>query len=126
MTDVPHSGWQDSVGFLLDVRDSLHRVSGKSGDRLLMQEQDAVADDLVGVPDADALLRAVYDSARSIAYASDVTWHRVDRLARNRQRVAFRPLRRRRPRGFRLPRASSCRTARWCWRWRPSRAPTRG
>ena len=94
VTDVPHAGWQDSVGFLLDVRDALHRVSGRPADRLVMQDQDAVAVELVGVPDADALLRAVYDSARNIAYASDVTWHRVDRLARSRQRLGFRPLRR--------------------------------
>lgn len=97
VTDVPHTGWQDSVGFLLDVRDSLHRITGKSGDRLVMQEQDSVAEDLVGVRDADALLRAVYDSARTIAYASDVTWHRVDRLTRNRKRVSFRPISRRTP-----------------------------
>jgi [protein-PII] uridylyltransferase len=97
VTDVPHTGWPDSVGFLLDVRDSLHRISGKSGDRLVMQEQDAVAEDLVGVRDADALLRAVYDSTRAIAYASDVTWHRVDRLTRNRKRVSFRPISRRTP-----------------------------
>ena len=45
--------------FLLDVRDALHRVTGRSADRLVLQEQDAVADELVGVPDADALLRAV-------------------------------------------------------------------
>jgi [protein-PII] uridylyltransferase len=97
VTDVPHSGWTDSVEFLLDVRDALHRVTGRSSDRLIMQEQEAVAVELVGVPDADALLRAVYDSARTIAYASDVTWHRVDRLARSRQRAGFRPLRRRTP-----------------------------
>jgi [protein-PII] uridylyltransferase len=97
VTDVPHQGWQDSVAFLLDVRDALHRVSGRSGDRLVMQEQEAVAVELVGVPDADALLRAVYDSARNIAYASDVTWYRVDRLARGRQRAAFRALRRQTP-----------------------------
>jgi [protein-PII] uridylyltransferase len=95
VTDVPHSGWSESVDFLLDVRDALHRVTGRSEDRLLMQEQEGVAEELVGVPDPDALLRAVYDSARSIAYASDVTWHRVDRLTRSRQRTAFRPLRRR-------------------------------
>ena len=94
VTDVPHAGWQDSVGFLLDVRDALHRVSGRPADRLVMQDQDAVAVELVGVPDADALLRAVYDSARNIAYASDVTWHRVERLGRGRQRLGFRPLRR--------------------------------
>ena len=97
VTDVPHLGWQESVAFLLDVRDALHRVTGRPGDRLVMQEQDAVAVELVGVPDADALLRAVYDSARAIAYASDITWHRVDRLARARQRGTFRPLRRRPP-----------------------------
>ena len=101
VTDVPHVGWQDSVDFLLDVRDALHRVTGRPGDRLVMQEQSAVAVELVGVPDPDALLRAVLDSARSIAYASDVTWHRVDRQARSRQRSAFRPLRRRTP--ARLP-----------------------
>ncbi len=95
VTDVPHNGYEESVGFLLDVRDSLHRVTGTSSDRLLMQEQKAVAEDLVGVGDPDALLRAVYDSARTIAYASDVTWHRVDRLTRNRHRVALRPIRRR-------------------------------
>ncbi len=95
VTDVPHTGWQESVGFLLDVRDALQRVSGRSADRLIMQEQDAVAVELVGVPDADALLRAVYDSARTIAYASDVTWHRVERLTRSRQRLGFRPIRRR-------------------------------
>ena len=95
VTDVPHSGWQDSVAFLLDVRDALHRVTGRRSDTLVMQEQEAVAVELVGVPDADALLRAVYDSARNIAYASDVTWHRVERLARSRQRSSFRPLRRR-------------------------------
>ncbi|MDO8307369.1 MAG: [protein-PII] uridylyltransferase [Actinomycetota bacterium] len=95
VTDVPHNGHGDAVDFLLDVRDSLHRLTGSSSDRLLMQEQDAIAEDLVGVRDADALLRAVYDSARRIAYASDVTWHHVDRLTRQRQRTAFRPIKRR-------------------------------
>jgi [protein-PII] uridylyltransferase len=66
-----------------------------------MQEQDAVAVDLIGVADADALLRAVYDSARTIAYASDVTWHRVERLARKQPRLSFRPISRRGP--SRLP-----------------------
>lgn len=95
LTDVPHTGWQDSVGFLLDVRDSLHRVTGQSRDTLLMQEQSAVAQDLVGVDDPDALLRAVYESARAIAYASDVAWHRVVRLTADSRRTSLRPVRRR-------------------------------
>ena len=97
ITDVPHTGWEDSVGFLLDVRESLHRVTGSSGDVLLMQEQSAVARDLVGVDDPDALLRAVYDSARAIAYAADVSWHRVERIVAGRQRRSIRALRGRGP-----------------------------
>jgi len=97
VTDVPHGPWEESVGFLLDVRDALHRVTGRPSDKLVMQDQEAVAEELVGVPDADALLRALYESARAIGYASDVTWYRVDRLTRNRSRTSFRPLRRRTP-----------------------------
>lgn len=101
ITDVPHSGWEGSVGFLLDVRESLHRLTGAPGDVLLMQEQAAVARDLVGVDDPDALLRAVYDSARAVAYASDVAWHRVERIIAGRRRRSIRPLRGRGP--IRLP-----------------------
>ena len=93
VTDIPHTGWEESVTVLLDVRDALHRVTGRPGDRLLMQEQEAVAQDL-GYSDSDALLRAVYDAARDVAYASDVAWHRVDRATRREPRLSFRPLRR--------------------------------
>lgn len=97
ITDVPHSGWEEAERFLLDVRDALHRATGSAQDVLLMQEQGAVAEDLVGVADPDALLRAVYDSARSVAYASDVSWHRIERIAAGRKRRAIRPLRRKTP-----------------------------
>jgi [protein-PII] uridylyltransferase len=101
ITDVPHTGWEESVGFLLDVRESLHRLTGSSGDVLLMQEQAAIARDLVGVDDPDALLRAVYDGARAVAYASDVAWHRVERIVAGRRRRSLRSLGRRGP--IRLP-----------------------
>lgn len=97
VTDVPHTGWEDSVRFLLDVRESLHRLTGQASDVLLMQEQDAVAEDLVGVADPDALLRAVYDSARAIGYASDVTWHRAERITAGQRRRTLRPVLRRTP-----------------------------
>lgn len=93
MTDIPHSGWQDSLSTLLDIRDALQSTTGRASDVLLMQEQDAVASAL-GYPDADALLRATYSAARVIAYASDVTWHRVDRLLRREPRRSFRNVRR--------------------------------
>ncbi|MBK5306697.1 MAG: [protein-PII] uridylyltransferase [Frankiaceae bacterium] len=65
---------------LLDVRGELHRRTVGSGrrtvDRLLMQEQDAIAAAL-GYADADVLMAAVSGAARTIAFASDVTWRRV-------------------------------------------------
>lgn len=93
ITDVPHSGWQDPLATLLDIREALHTVTGRRSDVLLMQEQDAVAASL-GLADADALLRAAYSAARAIAYASDRTWRRVDRLLDRRPRRAFRTVRR--------------------------------
>ena len=96
VTDVPHSGWPQAHSFLLDVRDALHLVTGKAGDRLLLQEQDGVATAL-GIADADELLRQVYMAARCIAFASDSTWHRVERLTRGPSRLSRRLVNRRGP-----------------------------
>ena len=89
ITDYPHEAVAAAANTLLDVRDALHFVTGKSGDRLLMQEQAAVAE-LLGLASDDALLRQVIDAGRAIAYASDLTWHRVQRLTR--KQPAFRRL----------------------------------
>ena len=62
--------------FLLSVRDALHIVSGRDRDRLLFQEQDKVAQ-LLQFADADALMSAVAQSARSVDYMVDVTWYRL-------------------------------------------------
>jgi len=62
---------------LLSARVELHRRTGRAGDRLLLQEQDAVADAL-GYDDANALMRAVSTAARSIAWTSDEVWSRID------------------------------------------------
>ncbi|MDX6355593.1 MAG: [protein-PII] uridylyltransferase, partial [Streptomyces sp.] len=48
------------------------------------QEQDQVAAAL-GLLDADTLLRQVYEAARRISYASDVTWREVERVLRSRE-----------------------------------------
>jgi [protein-PII] uridylyltransferase len=61
---------------LLAARVELHRRAGKAADRLLLQEQDAVASAL-GYSDADALMRAVSSAARTIAFKGDDTWRRV-------------------------------------------------
>jgi len=96
ITDIPHTNWPQANSFLLDVRDALHRSTGSRSDRLMLQEQEVVAREL-GLVDADALLRAVYEAARSISYASDQAWYRAMRLTWKPQQVSFRPVRSRRP-----------------------------
>ncbi|CAN5707563.1 [protein-PII] uridylyltransferase [soil metagenome] len=61
---------------LLDTRVELHRVTGRPGDVLLLQEQDAVAEAL-GAADADALMADVAAAARTIAWTSDEAWERI-------------------------------------------------
>ncbi|MFC1406616.1 [protein-PII] uridylyltransferase [Streptacidiphilus sp. N1-5] len=83
IADAPRTGLAEAGARLRDVRDTLHLVTGRATDRLSLQEQDAVALEL-GVLDADILLRQVYEAARTVAYASDVTWREVDRVLRSR------------------------------------------
>ncbi|MFA1539488.1 [protein-PII] uridylyltransferase [Actinomadura monticuli] len=68
---------------LLDVRHALHEVTGRSTDRLVLQEQDAVARALA-LPDAGVLQRSIVEAARTITYAGSNLWRRVDRLTRAR------------------------------------------
>lgn len=83
LADAPREGLSDARRRLLDVRDALHLTTGRATDRLALQEQDQVAAEL-GLLDADVLLRQVYESARTISYASDVTWREVGRVLRSR------------------------------------------
>jgi len=92
LADAPHALVAAATSRLLDVRDALHAVTGRPGERLLLTEQDAVAVAL-GVPDADALLAEVAGAARTLAYSVDLTLRRA-RGATSRRRG----LRRRRPR----------------------------
>ncbi|MBI0294527.1 [protein-PII] uridylyltransferase [Streptomyces sp. PRKS01-29] len=88
LADAPREGLDDARRRLLDARDALHLSTGRATDRLALQEQDQVAGAL-GLLDADALLRQIYESARIISYASDVTWREVERVLR--ARSAARP-----------------------------------
>ncbi|MFF0690455.1 [protein-PII] uridylyltransferase [Streptomyces albogriseolus] len=83
LADAPREGLAEARSGLLDVRDALHLTTGRATDRLALQEQDQVAAEL-GLLDADALLRQVYEAARVIAYAGDVTWREVGRVLRSR------------------------------------------
>lgn len=88
LADAPREGLDDARRRLLDARDALHLSTGRATERLALQEQDQVAGAL-GLLDADALLRQIYESARIISYASDVTWREVERVLR--ARSATRP-----------------------------------
>ncbi|GHB77069.1 bifunctional uridylyltransferase/uridylyl-removing enzyme [Streptomyces cirratus] len=83
LADAPREGLAEARRRLLDARDALHLVTGRATDRLSLQDQDQVAARL-GLLDADALLREVYEAARVISYAGDVTWREVGRVLRSR------------------------------------------
>ncbi|WP_030675961.1 [protein-PII] uridylyltransferase [Streptomyces sp. NRRL B-1347] len=83
LADAPREGLAEARRALLDVRDALHLTTGRATDRLALQEQDQVAAEL-GLLDADTLLRQVYEAARTVAYAGDVTWREVSRVLRAR------------------------------------------
>ncbi|NDZ82175.1 [protein-PII] uridylyltransferase, partial [Streptomyces sp. SID10853] len=83
LADAPRQGLDGARRRLLDARDALHLVTGRATERLSLQEQDQVAAEL-GLLDADVLLREVYEAARTISYAGDVTWREVNRVLRAR------------------------------------------
>ncbi|MEV8627989.1 [protein-PII] uridylyltransferase [Streptomyces sp. NPDC051079] len=83
LADAPREGLDEARRRLLDARDALHLATGRATDRLALQEQDAVAAEL-GLLDADTLLREVYEAARTVSYASDVTWREVNRVLKAR------------------------------------------
>ncbi|WP_338932232.1 [protein-PII] uridylyltransferase [Streptomyces netropsis] len=83
LADAPREGLEEARARLLDTRDALHLTTGRATDRLALQEQHQVATGL-GLPGADALLREVYEAARTVSYAADVTWREVGRVLRAR------------------------------------------
>ena len=75
-------------GVVLEVRIELQRRTGKGSDRLLLQEQDAVAQALDDAG-ADALMARLSSAARTIAWTSDEAWERIGSSLRGpRGRVA--------------------------------------
>ncbi len=73
---VGSPGLASSADVLSAVRVELQRATGKSANRLLLQDQDVVATAL-GYDDADKLMMDLATSGRTIAWASDDGWRRV-------------------------------------------------
>lgn len=76
---------------LLDARDALHLARGRRGDHLLAQERAEVAQRL-DLPDGDALLRRIAESARTIAHAADDAWRSAGRWLNPRRERTRTPL----------------------------------
>jgi [protein-PII] uridylyltransferase len=92
LTDGTRPAVHAARNFLLDVRDALHASRGRRGDRLMAQDRAEVAH-LVELPDGDALLRRITDSARTVAHAGDDAWRAVNRwLSRSSGTGGRRPL----------------------------------
>lgn len=88
LADIDWGLVEQANQLLLDARDALHVVSGRSSDRVLQQEQAAVAEYL-GFDNRDDLLRALYGAGRTISYISDLAWNRVKRPASGASRRRF-------------------------------------
>lgn len=83
LADRPRGPVDEANELLLDVRDALHVVTGRSRDRLGREDQDAVAA-LLGRPSADDLLTDVSWAGRTIAYALDGTVRKAGQSQRAR------------------------------------------
>ncbi|MEU0567126.1 [protein-PII] uridylyltransferase [Nonomuraea sp. NPDC005983] len=79
VASAPGPRAREAHEFILDVRHALHVVTARGSDRLVLQEQDAVAG-LLGLLDAEALMRRLAEAGRTISHAFDATWRTVDRL----------------------------------------------
>lgn len=94
LRDVQALGWAAATGvlaqsgadlpldaaneILLRARVELHRLTGRAGDRLVLDYQDDVAEAL-GYRDADIMMADIAGAARTIAWTSDAAWFWVER-----------------------------------------------
>ncbi len=70
---------------IMDARHALHEVTGRPTDRLVLQEQDEVAR-VLGLLDADALMRHLAGAGRTIAYSVDQVFRQAERSRGGRRR----------------------------------------
>lgn len=66
----------DCYDVLLRARVALHRATGRAGDTLRLEDQDAVAKE-AGASDADALMGQVAAAGRTVAWIANEAWGRV-------------------------------------------------
>src|SRR5690606_11900805 len=79
VASAPGPRVREAHEFILDVPHALHVVTARATDRLVLQEQDAVAG-LLGLLDAEAVMRRLAEAGRTVSHAFDSTWRTVDKL----------------------------------------------
>ena len=79
---------------IMDARHALHDITGRPTDRLVLQEQDEVAR-VLGLLDADALMRHLAGAGRAVAYSVDQAFRQAQRSrgsGRRRSKAQRRPI----------------------------------
>ncbi len=76
LSDEDNAALNDCYDVLLNARVALHRATGRPGDTLRLEDQDAAAA-AAGLPSADALMAEIAAAARTVAWISDEAWGRV-------------------------------------------------
>jgi len=76
LSPADRTALSEAEDVLLDIRVALHRVTGRPGDILALQEQDAVAES-AGYASADALMAGLSEAARKVTWIGDETWTRL-------------------------------------------------
>ncbi|GGD17582.1 bifunctional uridylyltransferase/uridylyl-removing enzyme [Nocardioides daphniae] len=85
LVDVPHADLERGRRGLLDVRDHLHEITGRAGDRVPPEAWTPLAEAL-GLEDAEAAQRHVRMLGRRVAHLSRLTWHRAEAVSSVRPR----------------------------------------
>ena len=76
MADEDDLALNECYDLLLSARVALHRATGRPGDTLRLEDQDAAAV-AAGVASADALMAEIAAAARTVAWIADESWGRV-------------------------------------------------
>jgi [protein-PII] uridylyltransferase len=80
LEELDAAGLREAEDVLLTVRVALHQVTGRPGNVLRLEDQDAVAA-ATRYRDADSLMAAVSGAGRFVAWVADEAWSREERAA---------------------------------------------
>ena len=80
LTDEDDEALNECYDVLLSARVALHRATGRAGDTLRLEDQDAAAR-AAGVASADELMAGISAAARTVAWVTDESWGRFGKTS---------------------------------------------